>query len=867
MRASRFGWTVGAAALLLALAAGRASADLIFLKDGYVLQGKVRREGSVELDPRSKEMTFMPKGFYMIDDGPRRIYFSQSRVRIVEKMAAPSEERFVHNKMTFIVPNPMPDLLDVLDVGEWNYKTWKREYYFLSKFDRKIRLNQGLAEITPYFARVDAVSKFKWSAGYLLREWDPETVHKLLVSHETFQDPPMPTLEGLLKADRERAAREKRLKEKEKNKPKREEKVSTDDKEKPAEPVKELSAEERLRLMIKYRASRITARRLRLCDFFAQAGWFDLAERELDRLLKDQPDEKERVARARETVEKLRARDAWEQTKNWYQAGRYQAVRKRLDDFPAKKIPDRIASDMRDMKARLARMDARVKEATDALDDLNKRVMNDKSSTRLGKSLASAVRFIRAELNQTNVARLDAFLGQVRDAARQTARGKKAIQTPDGLLALAVSGWVLGSPAAEANPSFAVNLWKTRQMVIEYLQETKHSEREKILAAHSKEITPQIELDEIAQLIDLLPPVEPAKEPTEVTVERKVGGKKGISYYLRLPPEYSHSRQYPVLLVLNNQGENNSRSLDRWAKAAAEHGYILAAPKWDNGLAGPYLYSEEEHECVLETLRDLRRCFQIDSDRVFLFGLGEGGKMAFDVGLAHPDLFAGVMPMSAGPDMFPKRYWRNAQYLPFYVVSGTRAGDSNTALREQFEHWIVRSYPTLWIEYKGRGLEWLAGEVPNMFDWMRHQKRVFPLRQVGTDGFGNAFGNEFCTMRQSDDRFYWLATSGISPRNTATATRWSNLIQPAALTGRIDPDTNEIVVKTQGVNQVSIWLGRNPKGQFMIDFSKPVSVRVGLRNYINKRRIEPSLAVMLEELYKRGDRKHLFVARIDINLK
>ena len=60
-------------------------ADLIFLKDGFVLQGNVRREGTSEFDSGSREFIWMPKGFFLIDDGPRRVYFSPTQVAIVEK--------------------------------------------------------------------------------------------------------------------------------------------------------------------------------------------------------------------------------------------------------------------------------------------------------------------------------------------------------------------------------------------------------------------------------------------------------------------------------------------------------------------------------------------------------------------------------------------------------------------------------------------------------------------------------------------------------------------------------------------------------------------------------------------------------------
>src|SRR5262249_13736018 len=143
---------------------------------------------------------------------------------------------------------------------------------------------------------------------------------------------------------------------------------------------------------------------------------------------------------------------------------------------------------------------------------------------------------------------------------------------------------------------------------------------------------------------------------------------------------------------------------------------------------------------------------------------GEGGTMAYDVGLSHPDLFAGVIPMGGSPDFFPRAYWRNGQYLPFYAVNGSKSGATGL-VRGLFDNWVLRSYPMLWVDYKGRGMEWFSAEVPNILDWMRPKRRAFPLHQLGTDGNGTQFGNEFCTLRRTDNRFYWLSTDAVHERN------------------------------------------------------------------------------------------------------
>lgn len=794
--------TVWPLACLLAVAlASVLHADLIFLKDGFVVQGTVRREVTAEFDPVSKDMTLIPKGFFMLDDGPRRIYFAPSQVRIVEKLPAPSEERVIsHSGRLVLNPRILPPHLEVVEVGKWNLKRWERDYAFRSPDFPRVGVTQGIAAMSPLYVQVDAVTKFRWSCAYLTREWDPDTVLELLKSSPRLQ------------------------------------------------PGK------------KDAPGQYFAKRLSICDFLTQAGWFDHAAKELDVLEKEFADQKERVASARAMLERLRLRDHWEETKNWYQAGRYDAVRQRVADFPVKNVPERMQIDVREMKTKLYQANDQVAAAYKALDETARA-----ATTPVGKALASAVATIKGELHPATVARLDAFLGQWRDAERQKDRDKKPGMGTDQLLGLAVSGWLLGSPSAEGNPEAAVTLWKSREMALAYLRATDERGRQRVLDEYQSKVTPKVDLDEVAQVIGALPPSHPARDLSPATTECQVGaGRQQVTYALKLPPEYTHNRAYPVLLVLPAAGEAPAAMIDRFAKLAADHGYILAAPQWARGLSGEYAYSEKEHDTALETLRDLKRRFNIDEDRVFLFGLGEGAKMAFDVGLAHPDLFAGLLPMAAGPSLHPKRYWRNAQYLAVYAVNGSRGADSQTLLREQFNNWALRGYPALWVEYKGRGTEFFSAELPTMFDWMRHQKRAFPLRQLGTDGTGTAFGNEFCTMRAEDNRFWWLSTSSISARHLASGSNWNNATQPAAITGRIDPVTNEVVVKTQGMNDVTVWFGRNPAGQYTVDLDKPVTIRVNLRPVWANRKVTPRLAVLLDDLAKRGDRKHLYVAKVDL---
>ena len=115
-------------------------------------------------------------------------------------------------------------------------------------------------------------------------------------------------------------------------------------------------------------------------------------------------------------------------------------------------------------------------------------------------------------------------------------------------------------------------------------------------------------------------------------------------------------------------------------------------------------------------------------------------------------------------------------------------------------------------------------------------------------------------MRTTDNRFYWLTSNGIHP-SRVNGLPWNNRVLPARLYGRIDPATNQINVGVDGIQQVSVWLSRDAR----IDFDKPVLLRVNTAQWGPARRVHPSPTVLLEDYYDRGDRKSLYIARIDLN--
>ncbi len=120
------------AGVVFPLAAGwrPAHADMIFLKDGFAIEGRVKREMTLEFDKVGGEMYHMPKGFFFVDDGPRRVFFSPSRVRLVFPKDAPIEERIIcKDWRSQVNAKNLPELLEVVKAPKWDAK-WNRRFQF-----------------------------------------------------------------------------------------------------------------------------------------------------------------------------------------------------------------------------------------------------------------------------------------------------------------------------------------------------------------------------------------------------------------------------------------------------------------------------------------------------------------------------------------------------------------------------------------------------------------------------------------------------------------------------------------------------------------------------------------------------------------
>jgi acetyl esterase/lipase len=786
---------------LLGLIASTSAGHILIFKDGYTIHGRIREPGEYISDPASGKPVFMTKGIFLIDADSRLISFSHHQVPpegVIDKdLISEAETIKLEHKLTRTGPAMYP-ILGVYGAGEWG-ADWGRTIKMRVNFGQQIgplNVNQRLTVLTPHYARVDAKG-YNWTSFYSTAELDRATVRSLLFNYPEMK--------------------------------------SKDPKEDP-----------------EYR--------LKVAQFFVQAGWYDIAEEELAGIEKDLPEQKDAVEKARDVLVKLKAIDQFEEIEKAQQAGRHGWAQDQLGRIPRAGMDDKMLGSVRALRAGYDTANQKLKQAGLLLRDLPSKVTQPQSP------LSDAATVILQELDLDSLARLEPFLVQAQQAGRDTkstqtdGKSDRKDKDPSELLALAVSGWLLGPDAAEANAETAEKLWKARTFALDYQRSDDASDRERKLKDYQSQ-TGAIAVDEMAQMLRYLPPPKPETELGVEPMRRKTDlpgfGRGGVEYWVQLPPEYRHSRPYPALIVLHaGGGDTAADMLKRIAPLATRHGYVVVAPEWEVG-GNTYEHSTEENQKITDVILDLRRRFQIDSDRVFLHGVSEGGAMAFDVGLSHPDLFAGVLPMAAAALRHAGRYWANAQYLPFYVVDGTFSGDVTKHNQDLFKKWVPLGFPGIYVQYKGRGVEWYAGELPAMLEWMDHKKdrfkRATAVPELGR--LGGSLSREFLSLRNNDTRFYWLGSEGLLPNQAVDGRTWRGHVLGGTLYGRIHEGAINISMRNH--KKIIVWLARE-----MVDFSKPLTVRVNGELRMNNQRVQPSMRTLMEDLYQRGDRQRLYVAKL-----
>jgi predicted esterase len=581
--------------------------------------------------------------------------------------------------------------------------------------------------------------------------------------------------------------------------------------------------------------------RLRLVRLLLQAERYEDARTELDDVLEDFPDLAD-LAQERAAIARLSAVRLLDEILLRGRAGQDRLAIDLLGRFPVD------GADVETIEAvREARDDyrGRRERAAALVDELRRRV------SRLGdaadRDAATAVADeIERGLSFATLGRLATFerLGLADDVP------------PDRAVALAVSGW-LGLGGVD-NLKVALSAVRVRGLVRDYLAAAAEPDRAAARAAIADEEAGDARTV-AAVAAGMRPPLDPSAATAPGLHELEVPGlddERPLRCLVQLPPEYDPLRRYPAIVALHGGGSSPQAELEWWAGVpdaagvrqgqAGRHGFIVVTPAWTRPGQAACDYSAREHAAVLATLRESLRRFSIDTDRVFLAGHAAGADAAWDVALAHPDLWAGAVLVTPTADRYVTLYWPNARRLPFYMVGGELDVACLKRNAIDLDRYLSKGFDATYVEYRGRGHEHFSDEILRIFDWLGRKQRTFFPAEI-----------DVVSMRPWDRFFWWLEMEGAPPRTVVLPTDWpppANT-RPCGVEGRTTA-TNGITARC-GADRVRVWL--SPE---LLDFTRPVTVAVDGRT-LHKGPVAADLAVLLEDLRLRCDRQHPFHAVVE----
>ena len=593
--------------------------------------------------------------------------------------------------------------------------------------------------------------------------------------------------------------------------------------------------------------------RFEVVRFYIAAERFGDAREEVEKMLKDFPAEEERLRQMVVSLTERQASQLLDEVKLRASSGQYQLAQDILGRFPkdqagrtTKEEVKAVMGDIEDAHLRARKVGERLQVQVAQLDEA--------VQARLQPITAEIV----AGLSPQTITRMSDYVRL----------GDSDTIPIDNRVALGIAGWVLGAGSGEQNLNIAISLYAVRDLVAEYLRSTDTNRRNAILG--ELETLEGAQPEYVDRILPRLAPTLPwpedsmvsvaelqptATEPGQVesNVERIHGyyrvDTERTRYLVQLPPEYNPLRSYPCIVSLHPAGMDPVSQINWWCgpydqslKArlghAARHGVIVVAPLWSRPTQRRYEYTQAEHERVLVAMRDAMRRCSIDSDRVFMAGHGEGGSAAWDIALAHPDLYAGMIAISATPDKTIHHYEENAKYVPLYIVMGQL--DKNQAHGGIIDDYMSFNHDAMVVEYRGRGREYFYDEVPRLFQWMSTKAHV---RRPIPEEF------EVSVIRAGDQFYWWLELMDLNQEYAINPILWGEAerTRSATIEGVIGAGNS---IRFSGpASHFNILLRPQPG----IDLAEPILVKYGTRTL--RGNYDGDLRTMLEDARQRADRK------------
>lgn len=601
--------------------------------------------------------------------------------------------------------------------------------------------------------------------------------------------------------------------------------------------------------------------RERLIEFLINAERYNEAIRELNQLQVDFSDlDRQRFDQLKTALVTASTSLIVRELDRRWEAGQLLTVQNLLENIDPQNVsPETLVG----IQTRLRDIDTLAKEIEKLQAAVKNSFENYRAANQLDEPTLARLNRVEQEITtDLNVHNRDRL-------ATYTLRTNGGSASVESAMSLLISGWMLGAVESFDNATVALTLMETRELLVAYLQSVDQDQRNEIIQ-RLRELESGSARYLAAMARHLLPwKTAPASEPNSQGFFRiKLSDMPGQPEYLvQLPPEYDPYKKYPCVVALCDIQSSPDFEIEWWDNQlspldgyrtgqASRNGYIVIAPDWRRSQEYAYAYDPHAAVVVTRSLRECLRMFSVDADRVFLSGHGTGGEVAWDLGLAHPDLWAGVMPISALADRYINFYTSNSErHLPFYFVFGEHhlppsrgmvgKFDKREGIFQDMALTIHQNF--LVVKYVGRRSEHFLEEIIHLFDWMRNRRRAFASVQF-----------DVATMRPWDNYFWWLELNHIPDNLVVLPQAWNIQKERRSLkvSGKITTTATgqtRFAVENGG-DSITYWISpqwAKMEEEILFAWNKAPNTKM---------LVSPSRTVILEDLRTRSDTQSPFWA-------
>jgi len=162
----------------------------------------------------------------------------------------------------------------------------------------------------------------------------------------------------------------------------------------------------------------------------------------------------------------------------------------------------------------------------------------------------------------------------------------------------------------------------------------------------------------------------PAGENTGIIHDHNESGSRG-GFSVYVPEYYTAERAWPLVMALHGGSGNGRNFLWSWLRDARSFGAILVAPT-ATGNTWALMGEDADTPNLARILDSVRGRWNIDSTKMLLTGMSDGGTFCYVTGLESGSPFTHLAPVAATfhPMMAEMADAKRLRGLPVYLVHG-----------------------------------------------------------------------------------------------------------------------------------------------------------------------------------------------------